>query len=33
MGGFICDSTQAGLTCRRMDGHGFSIGRSAIKQF
>ena len=33
MGAFICDSTQAGLTCRRTDGHGFSIGRAAIKPF
>ncbi len=31
--GFTCESAQTGLTCRRSDGHGFSISRAAIKQF
>lgn len=33
MGGFTCESAQSGLTCRRADGHGFSISKAAISQF
>jgi hypothetical protein len=32
-GPFSCESAKSGLTCKRSDGHGFSISRQAIKLY
>lgn len=32
-GPFTCESAQSGLTCRRNDGHGFTISKQAIKLY
>jgi hypothetical protein len=33
MGPFQCKSAEAGLTCRRHDGRGFTMSRKSIKTF